>query len=192
MKKIISLLFLILITFDKANSKEFEKIYFAGGCFWCMEESFEKTHGVIDVISGYSGGKTKNPTYKEVTYGDTGHFETVEIIYNPELTNFEKLLEIFWVNIDPFDKSGQFCDKGHSYRSVAFYQNETQKNAILSSVRKIEKKFGTKVVTFILKFDSFYEAEESHQDYYKNYFINYLLYKKGCGRENRLNKIWRE
>ena len=109
------------------KAQNFSKAYFAGGCFWCMEESFENILGVSKVISGYSGGTTENPTYKEVTYGNTGHFEVIEVIYIPEVVSYEKLLEEFWVNIDPFDAVGQFCDKGYSYRSVAFYQNDEQK-----------------------------------------------------------------
>ena len=155
-----------------------------------MEESFENILGVSKVISGYSGGTTENPTYKEVTYGNTGHFEVIEVIYIPEVVSYEKLLEEFWVNIDPFDAVGQFCDKGYSYRSVAFYQNDKQKNLIEYSIKEIEKKFNKKVVTYVRKFDKFYEAEDHHQDYYKNNFINYLIYKKGCGRENTLKKIW--
>ena len=104
--------------------------YFAGGCFWCMEESFEKIEGVTSVISGYSGGTTQNPTYKEVTYGNTGHFEVVKIQYDSKKTSYKKLLNIFWVNIDPFDKIGQFCDKGYSYRSVAFYSSDIEKKLI--------------------------------------------------------------
>ena len=103
-----------------ASAVEKEKAYFAGGCFWCVEESFEKLKGVEQVISGYSGGTTENPTYKEVTYGNTGHFEVVEIIYNKEIISYEELLNNFWINIDPFDAYGQFCDKGYSYRSVSY------------------------------------------------------------------------
>ena len=163
---------------------------FAGGCFWCMEESFENILGVSKVISGYSGGSTENPTYKEVTYGNTGHFEVIEVIYIPEVVSYEKLLEEFWVNIDPFDAVGQFCDKGYSYRSVAFYQNDKQKNLIENSIKEIEKKFNKKVVTYVRKFDKFYKAEEVHQNYYEEKFLNYLSYKKACRREEILNKIW--
>ena len=141
------------------KAQNFSKAYFAGGCFWCMEESFENILGVSKVISGYSGGTTENPTYKEVTYGNTGHFEVIEIIYIPEVVSYEKLLEEFWLNIDPFDAAGQFCDKGYSYRSVAFYQNEKQKNLIKNSIKEIEKKFKKKVVTYVRKFDKFYKAE---------------------------------
>ena len=112
---IITILLSLLINFAQANQKE--KAYFAGGCFWCVEESFEQLKGVEEVVSGYSGGTTENPTYKEVTYGNTGHFEVVEIIYNREIISFEELLKNFWINIDPFDAYGQFCDKGYSYRS---------------------------------------------------------------------------
>ncbi len=190
MKKLISIIFFLISSISFANSPNFEKAYFAGGCFWCMEESFENILGVSKVISGYSGGTTENPTYKEVTYGNTGHFEVIEVIYIPEVVSYEKLLEEFWVNIDPFDAVGQFCDKGYSYRSVAFYQNDKQKNLIENSIKEIEKKFKKKVVTYVRKFDTFYIAEAVHQDYYQINFLNYLRYKKGCRREAILNSIW--
>ena len=145
---------------------ENSKAYFGGGCFWCMEEAFEKKNGVKEVISGYSGGTTENPTYEDVTYGNTGHFETIEIIYDKSIITFEELVNLFWINIDPFDEQGQFCDKGFSYRSVAFYQNEDQKKIIENSKSEIEKKFNSKVVTYIRDFKKFYKAEENHQDYY--------------------------
>ena len=144
MKKFLSIIFLLLSSTSFANSPNFERAYIAGGCFWCMEESFENILGVSKVISGYSGGTTENPTYKEVTYGNTGHFEVIEVIYIPEVVSYEKLLEEFWVNIDPFDAAGQFCDKGYSYRSVAFYQNEKQKDLIENSIKEIEQKFKKK------------------------------------------------
>ena len=190
MKKFLSIIFLLLSSTSFANSPNFEKAYFAGGCFWCMEESFENILGVSKVISGYSGGTTENPTYKEVTYGNTGHFEVIEVIYIPEVVSYEKLLEEFWVNIDPFDAAGQFCDKGYSYRSVAFYQNEKQKDLIENSIKEIEKKFKKKVVTYVREFEKFYKAEAFHQDYYQINFVNYLRYKKACRREATLNNIW--
>jgi len=190
MKKLLSIIFFLISSNSFANSPNFEKAYFAGGCFWCMEESFENILGVSKVISGYSGGTTENPTYKEVTYGNTGHFEVIEVIYIPKVVSYEKLLEEFWVNIDPFDAVGQFCDKGYSYRSVAFYQNDKQKNLIENSIKEIEKKFKKKVVTYVRKFDKFYIAEAVHQDYYQINFLNYLRYKKGCRREAILNSIW--
>ena len=190
MKKFLSIIFLLLSSTSFANSPNFERAYFAGGCFWCMEESFENILGVSKVISGYSGGTTENPTYKEVTYGNTGHFEVIEVIYIPEVVSYEKLLEEFWVNIDPFDAAGQFCDKGYSYRSVAFYQNDKQKDLIENSIKEIEKKFKKKVVTYVRKFEKFYKAEAFHQDYYQINFVNYLRYKKACRREATLNNIW--
>ena len=190
MKKIIALILAIFLNSNISHSKSIKEAYFAGGCFWCMEESFENIKGVEEVISGYSGGKSKNPTYKEVTYGDTGHFEVVEVVYNKSKINFENLANIFWKNIDPFDKAGQFCDKGYSYRSVAFYTNNDEKKLIEDDIQEIEKKFNQKVVTYVRKFEIFYKAEEHHQDYYKEKFINYLLYKEGCGRQRKLDNIW--
>ncbi len=179
-----------LIASSAVQAKNIKKAYFAGGCFWCMEETFEKIDGVLDVISGYSGGNTKNPTYKEVTYGNTGHFEAIEIKYDEKKINYKQLLDIFWINIDPFDADGQFCDKGYSYRSVVFYNSELEKNLVEMSIINLEKKFNKKIVTYIRKFDIFYKAESHHQDYYKESFINYLMYKKGCGRVKGLEKIW--
>ena len=184
---------IIFITFTNTSfsySAQKDKAYFAGGCFWCMEESFEKLSGVEEVISGYSGGFTANPTYKEVTYGKTGHFEVVEIIYNKKIVSFEKLLENFWVNIDPFDAYGQFCDKGYSYRSVAFYQNDKEKSLIENNIKDLEKRFNKKVVTYVRNFEKFYKAEQYHQDFYKIKFEKYLKYKKACGREEILKRIW--
>ena len=179
-----------LININLSHSAQKDKAYFAGGCFWCVEESFEKLTGVEEVISGYSGGITENPTYKEVTYGKTGHFEVVEIIYDKKIISYKELLKNFWVNIDPFDAYGQFCDKGYSYRSVAFYQNDKQKDLIEKSIIKLEKKFNKKIVTYVRKFDQFYIAEAIHQNYYQVKFLNYLRYKKACGRERILDKIW--
>ena len=189
--KIFFFIFLILLTSSKIlNAQNLSKAYFAGGCFWCMEESFEKKEGVLEVISGYSGGTTKNPTYKEVTYGDTEHFETIKIIFDKDQTNYKDLLKYFWKNIDPFDAYGQFCDKGYSYRSVAFYENDEQKHLIEKSIINLEKKFNKKIVTYVRKFDKFYKAEDKHQNYYEVKFLNYLRYKKACGREKTLNNIW--
>ena len=181
----------VLSVTTNGKENEHKKAYFAGGCFWCMEESFDKVKGVIKSISGYSGGHVKNPTYKQVIYKDTGHVEAIEVYYNPKLISYEELLKVFWVNIDPFDASGQFCDKGKSYRSVAFYQNIKQKKLIENSIASIEKKFNKKkIVTLVWEFEKFYSAEDYHQDYYQNNFLRYLAYKSGCQREEILNKIW--
>ena len=189
--KIISLFLLLVLPSNYAFSENLSKAYFAGGCFWCMEESFEKLHGVKEVISGYSGGTTTNPTYKEVIFGNTGHFEVVEIMYNKDIISYDELLKNFWINIDPFDAFGQFCDKGYSYRSVAFYQSEYEKNRIEKGISEIEKKFNKRVVTYVKEFEIFYKAEDKHQDYYQEYLLNYLMYKKGCGREEVLERIWK-
>ena len=179
------------VTTGKSNENyNYKKAYFAGGCFWCMEESFDKVEGVIKSISGYSGGKMKNPTYKDVIYKDTGHVETIEITYDPNKVSYEALVNVFWKNIDPFDKYGQFCDKGKSYRSVIFFKSDKQKSIIQNSVAEVEKRFNSKVVTMVWKFDKFYQAEDYHQDYYQKNFLRYLAYKKACQREEVLDKIW--
>ena len=188
-------LFIIIFAFminTVTKATPADKAYFAGGCFWCVEESFEKLTGVLEVTSGYSGGTSENPTYKEVTYGNTGHFEVVEVIYDKNIVSYDKLLKNFWINIDPFDAYGQFCDKGYSYRSVAFYQNDKERKLIELDIKNLEKKFNKKVVTYLRSFDKFYKAEDRHQNFYKVYFQNYLRYKKACKREETLNEIWQK
>ena len=190
--KIFAIILAIFLNVSISSAKNIKEAYFAGGCFWCMEEFFENVTGVEEVISGYSGGKTENPTYKEVTYSNTGHFEVAKITYDENIIKYKGLLDLYWQNIDPFDSAGQFCDKGLSYRSVAFYQNQNEKREVENSIKNIEKRFkGKKVVTFIRKFKKFYPAEDYHQDYYQENFMNYLLYKKACGREKTLEKIWK-
>ena len=137
------------------ENSNYKKVYFAGGCFWCMEESFDREKGIIQSISGYSGGHLKNPTYKEVIYKDTGHVETIEITYDPKMISYKKLLEVFWKNIDPFDKYGQFCDKGKSYRSVIFYKNNSQKKVIQKSIAEIEQIFNSKGLISLKKIIDF-------------------------------------
>ncbi len=192
MKKVFTCILLVFLTSKSVIAKNIDEAYFAGGCFWCMEEFFEKVEGVEKVISGYSGGKIKNPTYEKVTYENTGHFEAIKIVYDKNVINYKNLLDLYWENIDPFDSAGQFCDKGLSYRSVAFFKTSEEKNQIKNSIINIEKKFkGKKIVTFIKKFEKFYPAEDYHQDYYQENFMNYLLYKKACGREQTLKNIWK-
>ena len=155
-----------------------------------MEESFDQVEGVVKTISGYSGGKLKNPTYKDVIYKDTGHVEAIEVTYDSKIVTYKKLLDIYWQNIDPFDEIGQFCDKGKSYRSVIFFQNKKQKTIINNSLKKVEKRFNSKVYTLIWNYEKFYKAEDYHQNYYQKNFLNYLAYKKGCQRKEVLDKIW--
>jgi len=189
--KVFVIFLAIFLNTNTSYAKNIKEAYFAGGCFWCMEDAFEKINGIEEVVSGYSGGKLKNPTYKQVTYGNSGHFEVAKIIYDDDIIDFKNLLKHFWKNIDPFDSAGQFCDKGLSYRSVAFYQTNNEKDEIENSLKNIEKKFkDKKVVTFVKKFEKFYPAEDYHQDYYEKNFMNYLLYKKACGRERSLKNIW--
>ena len=188
MKKV--LIIIVFLIYSYLNADENKKAYFAGGCFWCMEESFDQVKGVISTVSGYSGGHLKNPTYQDVIYKDTGHVEAIEVNYDPKIVNYEKLLDIYWKNIDPFDSAGQFCDKGKSYRSVIFFQTQLEKESIKKSFKKLEKIFNNKIVTLVWKFEKFYPAEDYHQDYYEKNFIRYLMYKKGCKREETLKKIW--
>ena len=187
-KYFIIISFLMISPFAKAQ--DLKKAYFAGGCFWCMEESFDQIKGVVSTISGYSGGHLKNPTYQDVIYKDTGHVEAIEITYDSKIVSFEKLLNIYWKNIDPFDSTGQFCDKGKSYRSVIFFKTQPEKESIDKSFKKLEQLFNDKIVTLVWKFEKFYPAEDYHQDYYEKNFIRYLMYKKGCKREETLKKIW--
>ena len=188
MKKV--LIIIVFLIHSNLNASENKKAYFAGGCFWCMEESFDQVKGVISTVSGYSGGHLKNPTYQDVIYKDTGHVEAIEVVYDPKAVNYEKLLDIYWKNIDPFDSAGQFCDKGKSYRSVIFFQTQPEKEFIEKSFKKLEKIFNNKIVTLVWKFEKFYPAEDYHQNYYEKNFIRYLMYKKGCKREETLKKIW--
>ena len=165
---------------------------FAGGCFWCMEEAFEKIKGVLSVTSGYEGGSRKNPTYQSVSSGSTGHFETIRVVFDPEIVTYRKLLDVFWHNIDPSNPKGQFCDIGPQYRSVAFYHNEEQKRIIEESIRDLErsKPFQGPIATLVRPASDFYPAEDYHQDYYKKNPITYKFYKYTCGRAQRLEALW--
>jgi peptide-methionine (S)-S-oxide reductase len=167
---------------------------FAGGCFWCEETAFEGVPGVISVTSGYTGGQKKNPTYEEVSSGGTGHAESVEVVYDPSKISYEKLLDIFWRNVDPSQANGQFCDHGTQYRSAIFYKDEAQRRAAEESKRKLEEqpRFKGKIVTQIVPASTFYPAEEYHQDFYKKNPVRYHTYRTGCGRDARLKEIWGE
>ncbi len=165
---------------------------FAGGCFWCEETAFEGVPGVLAVTSGYTGGREKNPTYEQVSSGTTGHAESVEVLYDPSKTTYEKLLEIFWHNVDPLQASAQFCDHGSQYRSAIFYRDDAQKKAAEESKRKLEEqpRFQGKIVTQIVAATAFYPAEEYHQDFYKKSPVRYHSYRIGCGRDARLKELW--
>jgi len=169
-----------------------EKATFAGGCFWCMEPPYDKLPGVISTTSGYMGGRTVNPTYEAVSSGSTGHAEVVQVVYDPSKVTYEKLLEVFWVNIDPTVKDRQFCDSGHQYRSAIFYHNEEQRRLASQSKMALESSKALKgpVVTEIVAATEFYPAEEYHQHYYKKNPIRYKYYRTSCGRDKRLKELW--
>jgi peptide-methionine (S)-S-oxide reductase len=169
-----------------------EKATFAGGCFWCMEAPFDKLPGVVSVTAGYTGGQVKNPTYEEVSAGGTGHAEAVQIVYDPAIIGYNKLLEVFWHNIDPTVKDRQFCDRGNQYRSAIFYENGEQHRLAIQSKVALEKNkpFGDPIVTEIVPAGEFYPAEEYHQHYYKKNPIRYTYYRTSCGRDRRLKELW--
>ena len=166
---------------------------FAGGCFWCMEAPFDKIKGVISTTSGYTGGHTKNPTYEEVSHGGTGHAEAVQIVYDPNKVSYAKLLGVFWHNVDPTNAHGQFCDNGDQYRSEIFYHNEAQHRQAVSSEQELEKHkpFAGAIVTKIVPATTFYPAEDYHQDYYLKNPLRYRYYRFLCGRDQRLEELWK-
>jgi peptide-methionine (S)-S-oxide reductase len=168
------------------------KATFAGGCFWCMEEVFEQVEGVVSVVSGYMGGTLANPSYEQVSAGDSGHAESVEVLYDPAKVSYSKLLEAFWRNVDPITPNAQFCDHGSQYRSAIFYLDEEQKRLAEESKQTIEgaKRFKQPIVTQIVRASQFYQAEDYHQDFYKKNPIRYKFYKYSCGRAQRLEDLW--
>ena len=163
---------------------------FAGGCFWCMEPPYDELPGVVSTTSGYTGGQKLNPTYREVSAGTTGHIEAVQIVYDPKQISYEKLLEVFWRNVDPLDRGGQFCDRGGTYTTAIFYQNEAQQKLAQQSKAEIERKLGKAVVTAIREVAPFYPAEDYHQDYYHKNPLRYKFYRLSCGRDQRLEQLW--
>jgi peptide-methionine (S)-S-oxide reductase len=168
------------------------KATFAGGCFWCMEEAYDKVPGVIATVSGYMGGQVKNPTYEQVTTGRTGHAEVVQVEYDPAKVSYAKLVEVFWRNIDPTQRDGQFCDNGPQYRSGIFYHDEEQKRVAEASRAALQKTrpFRGEIVTEITKASVFYAAEGYHQDFHTKSPTRYKYYKNGCGRDARLQQLW--
>jgi peptide-methionine (S)-S-oxide reductase len=168
------------------------KATFAGGCFWCMEPPFDALDGVISTTSGYTGGQKVNPTYHEVSAGGTGHAESVQVEYDPKKVSYEKLLDVFWHNVDPTQKDGQFCDHGTQYRTAIFYHDEEQKRLAESSKAALmkSKPFNGDIVTEIVPASTFYPAEDYHQDYYQKNPIRYKFYRTGCGRDARLKELW--
>ncbi len=179
-----------------------EKAYFAGGCFWCVEADFEKLKGVREVVSGFTGGSVANPTYKQVTRGGTGHYEAVEIDYNPGQVDYDTLLYAFFRSVDPTDAGGQFCDRGESYRTAVFVSNAAERTAAERAKARAERDLGRNIVTPILDAAAFYPAGGYHQDYYKQSDIvitrrgpkskaeAYKFYRNGCGRDKRVLQLW--
>lgn len=194
MLKYLLTLFLAGVVLMPANAENSDSnqhvAIFAGGCFWCEEQVFEKHDGIISVISGYTGGHIKNPTYEQVSDGGTGHLEGVKVIFDPSKITYEKLLDLFWHNVDPFDPLGQFCDKGSSYKAVIFYSDDTQKKLADESKKKWEEHFKKPIVTEIRQTTEFYPAEDYHQDYATKNPLRYSFYRRGCGRDARLEEIW--
>ncbi len=205
MKRIIFIAILISITLlgcavvergesTMVKKEGLENATFAGGCFWCMEAAFQALDGVTDVVSGYTGGETDNPTYEEVSSGKTGHYEAILITFDPEKISYKELVEFFWRNIDPTDDKGQFVDKGSQYLTAIFYVDDEQKKIAEESKKELEEsgKFDKPVVTKILKAPKFFLAEEYHQDYSEKRTIQYKLYEVGSGRPQYIKKTWGE
>ncbi|MCY9018065.1 peptide-methionine (S)-S-oxide reductase MsrA [Priestia megaterium] len=175
-------------------TEQYEVATFAGGCFWCMVKPFDEQPGIIKVVSGYTGGHKENPTYKEVCSETTGHYEAVQITFDPEVFPYEKLLELYWPQIDPTDAGGQFADRGDSYRTAIFYHNEHQKELAEESKQQLEAsgRFSEPIATQILPAKPFYEAEEYHQGYYKKNKFRYAMYRRGSGRDRFIKENWKD
>jgi len=165
---------------------------FAGGCFWCLEAPFDKVPGVVSTTSGYAGGRVKDPTYEQVSEGSTGHAEVVQVAYDPAKVSYEQLLEVFWRNVDPIDRGGQFCDRGNQYRTGIFYEGDAQRRAAEESKRALEAsgRLPKPIVTEIVRLEAFYPAEDYHQDFYKKSPVRYISYRAGCRRDRRLEELW--
>ena len=174
------------------NPQKTKTAVFAGGCFWCTESDFEKVEGVVEAISGYTGGQVANPTYKQVSKGITGHVEAVKVIYDPNMATYEKLLDVFWRHVDPTDANGQFVDRGSQYRSVIFYASEEEHRMAEASKKRLaaSERFNKPIVTDIHPLGPFYPAEDYHQDYYKKHSFRYHWYRSGSGRDQFLEKVW--
>ncbi|WP_305907573.1 peptide-methionine (S)-S-oxide reductase MsrA [Methylomarinum sp. Ch1-1] len=196
MKRLIVLILVMFFSFINYAQAEQSpaKATFAGGCFWCMESAFDKLPGVLETLSGYTGGRNKDPSYEQVSGGWTGHYEALQITYDPEKISYRQLLQVFWHNIDPTDDEGQFCDKGPQYRSAIFYHHDEQKRLALESKNNLQnsQKFPEPIKTAIKAAGPFYLAEPYHQNYYRKNPLSYQFYRYTCGRDRRLNELWGE
>jgi len=175
-----------------ANDEQLARATFAGGCFWCMEPPYDKLDGVIETISGFSGGHVANPSYQDVVRGGTGHLEVVQVVYDPAKVSYDELLEVYWRNIDPFQADGQFCDRGDAYRTAIFAHDESQEGAARQSRQDVigldleDRPIDTRIIPF----EAFYPAEDYHQDYYQKNPVRYKYYRWRCGRDERLESLW--
>ena len=183
-------LLLLLALFAAPLCAQNAKATFAGGCFWCTESDLEKVPGVISVVSGYTGGHLQKPSYEQVSAGGTGHYESVEVTYDPRKVRYGTLLDAFWHDIDPFDAGGQFCDRGPQYRSAIFYRDAQQKAEAEVSKAALEKRFGRAIATQILPAGPFFAAEQYHQDYARKNPVRYHFYRFNCGRDQKLESVW--
>jgi peptide-methionine (S)-S-oxide reductase len=183
-----------LISSAQADEARFQVATFAGGCFWCMEGPFDRVDGVVETVSGYTGGHVQDPTYEQVSAGGTGHAEAVQVTYDPDKVSYRELLEVFWHNIDPTVKNRQFCDSGNQYRSAIFYHDAQHKALAERSVQEVAEPAlgGREIHTEIVEASTFYPAEDYHQDYYKKNPIRYKYYRYRCGRDQRLEELWGE
>jgi peptide-methionine (S)-S-oxide reductase len=173
-----------------ARAEERATAILAGGCFWCVEADFDKVDGVLETVSGYTGGHVENPGYRQVVGGGTGHYEAVEIVYDPSVVSYRELVDHFWRTVDPTDAGGQFCDRGDSYRTAVFVEDEEQRAAAEASKAAAEEALGREIVTPILEAGRFWRAEEYHQDYYVKNPTRYRFYRSSCGRDDRLEEVW--
>ncbi|WP_460055944.1 peptide-methionine (S)-S-oxide reductase MsrA [Spirochaeta dissipatitropha] len=190
MKRLAGMVVTLVVLSAGAAVAQTELAVFAGGCFWCVEEAFDKHEGVISTISGFSGGHVENPSYQQVTSGGTGHLEVVQVEYDPAIISYDELLYVYWRNVDPFDAGGQFCDRGDIYTTAIFYVTDAQRQAAASSRQELEQRFGRSIATTIRAFTEFFPAEEYHQNYHNKNPIRYRFYRTVCGRYARLDEIW--
>ena len=192
MKKALAFLLLLALALAPCSLPAAQAAHatFAGGCFWCMVEPFEKLPGVVSVTSGYTGGTKVNPTYEEVSSGGTGHAESIDVVYDPDKISYERLLDVYWHNVDPLQAGGQFCDHGRQYRTAIFFHDEAQQKLAEGSRKKVETLLKAPVYTEVAPAGTFYRAEEYHQDFYRKNPVRYHEYRNGCGRDARLHQLW--
>ncbi len=183
---------LIAASFGGPQAQELKTATFAGGCFWCVESDFDQVPGVVSTLSGYTGGIVPNPTYEQVTAGNTGHYEAVQITYDPSQVSYAELLTVFWHSVDPTDAGGQFCDRGESYKTAIFVSDDERRRLAEMSKQAAEESLGTAIVTPIEAASPFFPAEAYHQDFYKKSPLRYRYYRYSCGRDRRVKQLWGE